>query len=42
VATAAALLLLGEPLRLMDLPAYGLFVAATLLYLLLSARRREG
>jgi drug/metabolite transporter (DMT)-like permease len=42
VATAAALLLLGEPLRLPDLPAYGLFMAATLLYLLLSARRREG
>jgi drug/metabolite transporter (DMT)-like permease len=41
VATAAALLLLGEPLRPLDLPAYGLFLAATLLYLLASARRRE-
>jgi len=42
VATAAALLLLGEPLRLLDLPAYGLFLAATLLYLLRSSQRREG
>ena len=42
VATAAALLLLGEPLATLDLPAYGLFLAATLLYLLHSARRPEG
>ncbi|OHD24970.1 MAG: hypothetical protein A2064_07570 [Spirochaetes bacterium GWB1_66_5] len=42
VATAAALLLLGEPLAPLDLPAYGLFLAATLLYLLHSARRPEG
>jgi drug/metabolite transporter (DMT)-like permease len=41
VATAAALLLLGEPLRLLDLPAYGLLLAAALLYLLLPARRSD-
>jgi drug/metabolite transporter (DMT)-like permease len=41
VATAAALLLLGEPFAPLDLPAYGLFLAATLLYLLSSARRHE-
>ena len=42
MSTAAAALLLGEPLRPRELPAYGLFLAATLLYLLLSARRGEG
>jgi drug/metabolite transporter (DMT)-like permease len=41
VATAAALLLLQEPLRPGQLPAYALLVAATLLYLLASARRQE-
>jgi drug/metabolite transporter (DMT)-like permease len=41
VATAAALLLLGEPPRLRELPALALFLSATLLYLLASARRRE-
>jgi drug/metabolite transporter (DMT)-like permease len=41
LSTAAAALLLGEPLRPRELPAYGMFLAATLLYLLLSARRRE-
>jgi drug/metabolite transporter (DMT)-like permease len=38
IATSAAALLLGEPLRPRELPAYGLFLAATLLYLLLAAR----
>ncbi len=41
LSTAAAALILGEPLRPLDLPAYGLFLAATLLFLLCSARRRE-
>ena len=41
VATAAALLLLGEPPRPADLPAYGLLLAATLLYLRGSSRRGE-
>jgi drug/metabolite transporter (DMT)-like permease len=41
VATAGALLLLRESLRLEELPAYGLFLAAILLYLLSSARRQE-
>jgi len=40
VATTAAVLLLGEPLAVRDLPAYGLLLAATLLYLILSARRK--
>jgi drug/metabolite transporter (DMT)-like permease len=39
VATAAAVLILREPLRPRELPAYALFLAATLLYLLLSSRR---
>ena len=41
LSTAAAALILGETLRPLDLPAYGLFLAATLLFLLCSARRRE-
>ena len=40
IATSAAALLLGEPLRPRELPAYALFLAATLLYLLLAARGR--
>ena len=38
LSTAAAALILGEALRPRELPAYGLFLAATLLYLLASAR----
>jgi drug/metabolite transporter (DMT)-like permease len=41
IATTAALLLLGEAPRLGQLPAYTLFAAATLLYLICSARRQE-
>ena len=42
LSTAAAALILGEPLRPLDLPAYGLFLAATLLYLVvLGAAARE-
>jgi drug/metabolite transporter (DMT)-like permease len=40
VATAAAALLLGERLQPLELPAYGLLMAATLLYLLFVVRRR--
>ncbi len=42
LSTAAAALILGEALRPRELPAYGLFLAATLLYLLASSRRQEG
>ena len=41
IATSAAALLLGEPLRPRELPAYALFLAATLLYLLSAARGRR-
>jgi drug/metabolite transporter (DMT)-like permease len=41
VATSAAVLLLGERLAALTLPAYGLLLAATLLYLLQAARRRS-
>jgi drug/metabolite transporter (DMT)-like permease len=41
VATTAAALLLGERLSVLQLPAYGLLLAATLLYLLLGLRRRS-
>jgi drug/metabolite transporter (DMT)-like permease len=42
VATAAAVLLLREFPQVGQLPAYGMFLAASLLYLLVSARRQEG
>ena len=42
VATTAAALLLRESPRVAELPAYGMFLAATLLYLLTSSRRQEG
>jgi len=41
LSTAAAALILGEPLRPLDLPAYGLFMAATVLFLLCSAQRLQ-
>jgi len=42
LSTAAAALILGELLRPADLPAYGLLLAATVLYLLCSARGGRG
>ncbi len=42
LSTAGAALILGEALRPRELPAYGLFLAATLLYLIASSRRQEG
>ncbi len=41
IATFAALIILREPLRPRILPAYILIMAATLLYLIFSAQRRE-
>ena len=41
VATAAAALILHEPLQPLELPAYGLLLASTLLYLLFLVRRRN-
>jgi drug/metabolite transporter (DMT)-like permease len=41
LSTAAAALILGEPLRPRELPAYGMFLAATLLYLIASTRQQE-
>lgn len=42
LASAAAALFLGERLRVLELPAYALFLSATLLYLIRTATARTG